>query len=167
MLVLLRSWPSQTSSDHRGDPSRATQEPSQLRRPDKRLRQTHPNLDDPRLDARVTNLEGVNLGRLRSELVPDVIEVVAVDLSYLALAVAALQLEALSIAGGAGLLALVKPMYELGLATPPDSPADQVKAVELAVGGFERSGWEFRGAMPSPIRGRRGAIEHLMHLRCD
>jgi 23S rRNA (cytidine1920-2'-O)/16S rRNA (cytidine1409-2'-O)-methyltransferase len=118
-----------------------------------------------RLDPRVTNLEGVNLGRLNRELVPDAIEVIAVDLSYLALAVAAAQLEALSIAVDADLLALVKPMYELGLARPPDDPADQAKAVELAVGGFERCGWELRGEMPSPVSGARGAVEHLVHLR--
>lgn len=118
-----------------------------------------------RLDPRVINLEGVNLGQLSRKLVPDAVGVIAVDLSYLALAVAAPQLEVLSIAGDAELLALVKPMYELGLATPPDSPADQAKAVELAVGGFERCGWVLQGAMPSPIRGGRGAVEHLVHLR--
>jgi 23S rRNA (cytidine1920-2'-O)/16S rRNA (cytidine1409-2'-O)-methyltransferase len=117
-----------------------------------------------RSDARVVNLEGFNLGQLDQGLVPEVVELITVDLSYLSVAEAAPQLEVLEIAPDAHLIALVKPMFELGLAAPPESPADRAKAVELAVAGFERCGWELRASIESPIRGRHGAIEHLIHM---
>jgi 23S rRNA (cytidine1920-2'-O)/16S rRNA (cytidine1409-2'-O)-methyltransferase len=118
-----------------------------------------------RADPRVVNLERANLGSLTRALVPEVIEVVTVDLSYLSLARAAPQIEAVAIAAAADLVALVKPMFELGLAAPPADPGQRAKAVELAAAAFERTGWGEPEAIESPFPGRRGAIEHLLHLR--
>lgn len=118
-----------------------------------------------RLDPRVANLEATNVADLQRGLIPEPVEVVTVDLSYLALADAAPQLEALIIAPGADLVALVKPMYELSLAAPPGSAALRRKAVELAVAGFEQCGWRFCKAIESPVVGNRGSIEHLIHFR--
>jgi len=121
-----------------------------------------------RADSRVVNLERTNLGTLSAGLVPDVIEIVTVDLSYLSLARAAAQIEAaVTIAGSADLVALVKPMYELGLAGPPADPDQRAKAVELAAAAFEQAGWHAPRSVESPLTGRRGAIEHLLHLRRD
>lgn len=117
-----------------------------------------------RLDPRVVNLEATNLANLHPRLIPEPIEVITVDLSYLALADAAPQLEALTIAPGADLVALVKPMYELGLAAPPDSGALRQKAVEQAASGFEQCGWRFCQAIESPVLGSHGSIEHLAHF---
>lgn len=114
---------------------------------------------------RVVNLERTNLGQLTPVLVPDVIEVVTIDLSYLSLARAAPQLEAVAIAADADLIALVKPMYELGLARPPADPAQRAKAVEVAAAAFERTGWRAPRSIQCPFPGRRGAVEHLLHLR--
>jgi 23S rRNA (cytidine1920-2'-O)/16S rRNA (cytidine1409-2'-O)-methyltransferase len=118
-----------------------------------------------RADERVVNLERTNLGTLTTAAVPDVIEIITVDLSYLSLAQAAPQIEAVAIADAADLLALVKPMYELGLAGPPADPDQRAKAVELAAAAFERTGWRSPRSIQCPVPGRRGAIEHLMHLR--
>lgn len=98
-------------------------------------------------------------------LVAGVIEIVTLDLSYLSLALAAPQLEAVAIAGHADLVALVKPMYELGLARPPADPDQRAKAVEMAAAAFEGSGWSGPRWIPSHIHGRRGAVEYLLHLR--
>jgi 23S rRNA (cytidine1920-2'-O)/16S rRNA (cytidine1409-2'-O)-methyltransferase len=110
------------------------------------------------------NLERTNLAALTRVLVPDVIEIVTIDLSYLALAMAAPQIEAVAIADDADLVALVKPMYELGLARPPADPDQRVKAVELAAAAFEDTGWRSPRSMECPVPGRRGAIEYLIHL---
>jgi 23S rRNA (cytidine1920-2'-O)/16S rRNA (cytidine1409-2'-O)-methyltransferase len=118
-----------------------------------------------RADDRVVNLERTNLGTLSRALVPDAVEVVTIDLSYLSLARAAPQLEALAIAGAADLVALVKPMFELGLARPPADPEQRAKAVELAAAAFENTGWRAPRSVESPVTGRRGAIEYLLHLR--
>jgi 23S rRNA (cytidine1920-2'-O)/16S rRNA (cytidine1409-2'-O)-methyltransferase len=118
-----------------------------------------------RADRRVVNLERTNLGVLTTTLIPDVVDIVAVDLSYLSLAVAAPQIEAVAIAATADLIALVKPMYELGLAAPPADQDQRAKAIELAAAGFEATGWRAARWIESPVTGRRGAIEYLLHLR--
>ena len=68
-----------------------------------------------RQDPRVINLESTNLARLDSKLVPEVVELVTVDLSFTALAVAIPQLDPALLGQKAELVALVKPMFELGL----------------------------------------------------
>jgi 23S rRNA (cytidine1920-2'-O)/16S rRNA (cytidine1409-2'-O)-methyltransferase len=54
-----------------------------------------------RQDPRVVNLEATNVADLDRRLVPDAIEVVTLDLSYLSLAAAAGQLGRIALAGGA------------------------------------------------------------------
>jgi 23S rRNA (cytidine1920-2'-O)/16S rRNA (cytidine1409-2'-O)-methyltransferase len=114
---------------------------------------------------KVVNLERTNLGNLERLHVPEEVDIITVDLSYLALADAAPQLEVLDIAPDADLVVLVKPMYELGLPAPPVDAASTLKAVELAVTAFDRYGWQLRRTVLSPISGSHGAIEHLAHFR--
>jgi 23S rRNA (cytidine1920-2'-O)/16S rRNA (cytidine1409-2'-O)-methyltransferase len=115
-----------------------------------------------RADPRVVNLEGTNIGALGPS--PGPLDLVVIDVSYLALADLAPQLTALRLAAPAQLLALVKPMFELHLPRLPVDPSEGTKAVDLALAGFERTGWRARGAMPSPVPGHRGAAEFLIHL---
>ena len=120
-----------------------------------------------RQDARVVNLEGVNLGRLDTTLVPDQIDVVTIDLSYLSLADALPQLERLAFNAGADLIALVKPMYELGWSRPP-APDDLEaigEAVRRATSGIEAVPWCVEADLRSPVTGGRGAVEWLVHAR--
>jgi 23S rRNA (cytidine1920-2'-O)/16S rRNA (cytidine1409-2'-O)-methyltransferase len=118
-----------------------------------------------RQDSRVVNLENVNLGKLTRVQVPERIEVVTLDLSYLAIAHAAPQLEPLDLDGNADLIALVKPMFELGAARPPADPAAIRAAVARAEAGLAAAGWDAQGAVESPVRGSRGAVEWLVHAR--
>lgn len=118
-----------------------------------------------RQNDRVRNLERTNLGVLTRELVPDVIDVVTMDLSYLAVAEAIKQVEVVEIAPDADLIVLVKPMYELRLATAPTDPEQLEAAVQHAVEGVELLPWKTTGAIESPVRGGRGAIEFLLHAR--
>jgi 23S rRNA (cytidine1920-2'-O)/16S rRNA (cytidine1409-2'-O)-methyltransferase len=67
-----------------------------------------------RQDARVVVLEATNLQDLDRALVPDAVEVVTIDLSYLSLREAVPQLEQITIAPTAHAIALVKPQFELG-----------------------------------------------------
>jgi 23S rRNA (cytidine1920-2'-O)/16S rRNA (cytidine1409-2'-O)-methyltransferase len=119
-----------------------------------------------RQDPAVVNLERTNLADLSPELVPEAIDIVTADLSYISLARAVPQLSArVAFRPGAELLALVKPQFELGLAAPPSDAREHAKAVEYAAGGIERAGWIVTGAAESPVRGGRGAIEFLLHAR--
>jgi 23S rRNA (cytidine1920-2'-O)/16S rRNA (cytidine1409-2'-O)-methyltransferase len=118
-----------------------------------------------RADPRVIVLERVNLGTLDTTLVPGRIGLVTMDLSYLSVAAAAPQLGRVRIEPEADLVALVKPMFELGLAAPPGDPATLETAVEHALAGLEASGWRGVGRMRSPVTGARGAVEHFVHAR--
>lgn len=116
-----------------------------------------------RQDDRVVNLEKTNIADLTVELVPDVVEVVTLDLSYLSLREAIPQLESVQLAPDCDLLALVKPQFELGLAQPPDHPSHLTEALQQAVEGIERTRWRVIGSVESPVAGARGAIEFVVH----
>lgn len=108
-----------------------------------------------RQDARVVNLERTNLAEA---LIPERAHVVTIDVSYLSLAEAVPQLARF---GAADCIALVKPMFELGLAAPDDARVEE--AGERAADAFEANGWRVRGLIESPVRGARGARELLLH----
>lgn len=116
-----------------------------------------------RQDPRVVNLERTNLGALDTTLVPEAVELVTIDVSYVSLARAIPQL-GLRFAPAAELVALVKPMYELGLAAPP---ADDrlAEALQRAMAATDAAGWAVAGAIDSPVLGGRGAREMLLHAR--
>jgi 23S rRNA (cytidine1920-2'-O)/16S rRNA (cytidine1409-2'-O)-methyltransferase len=118
-----------------------------------------------RQDPRVVNLERTNLGDLTTALVPESIDVVTLDLSYVALSVAVPELDAIELASQADLVALVKPMFELALAGPPDSEERLTAAVGAARHGIENAGWQVLADMQSPVRGTRGAVEFFVHAR--
>ncbi len=116
-----------------------------------------------RQHGRVVNLERVNVGDLDRTRVPEVVEVVTVDVSYLSVAVAVAQLDRLELAPRAVLVALVKPMFELRAATAPADRASLDTALAAATTGVEAAGWTVRGAIDSPVTGSRGAPEMLLH----
>jgi 23S rRNA (cytidine1920-2'-O)/16S rRNA (cytidine1409-2'-O)-methyltransferase len=115
-----------------------------------------------RQDPRVVNLEATNLGTLNLGLVPDTVDVVTLDLSYLALRDAVPQLGSIRLDDRAHAIALLKPQFELGLREPPQDRKQLLDAVDSACNAFDNAGWtsEWTG---SPVRGRRGAIEFLLH----
>jgi 23S rRNA (cytidine1920-2'-O)/16S rRNA (cytidine1409-2'-O)-methyltransferase len=120
-----------------------------------------------RTHSRVLNLERTNLADL-GKAAPRCwdVEVITVDVSYLSVAAAVPQLEAVRIGPDADFIALVKPMFELGLAQPPSQEKALRRALELARRGVELHGvWVVEGTMPSPVKGARGAREWLLHAR--
>lgn len=118
-----------------------------------------------RQDPRVVSLEATNVAALDIRLVPDAIEVVTIDVSYLALAAAVAQLDRIAVAANADLIGLVKPMFELRLATAPSDPVLVDAATDRAAVGIVAAGWEIMGTMASPVLGGRGAVEALVHAR--
>jgi 23S rRNA (cytidine1920-2'-O)/16S rRNA (cytidine1409-2'-O)-methyltransferase len=117
-----------------------------------------------RQDPRVVVLERTNLGALGPHVVPDVVEVVTMDLSYLPVARAAPQLDAVRLSPRADLVALVKPQHELGLGAPPGEDG-VAAAVEHATEGLGVCGWTVVTTTRSPVLGARGAVEWLVHAR--
>jgi 23S rRNA (cytidine1920-2'-O)/16S rRNA (cytidine1409-2'-O)-methyltransferase len=119
-----------------------------------------------RQDPRVINLERTNVGALRPGLLPEPIDVVTVDVSYLSLSAAVAELtEAATLAEDADLLGLVKPMFELRLPTISTDPAVLKEARDRARDGVEHAGWTVIGADECPVRGHKGAVEFVLHAR--
>jgi 23S rRNA (cytidine1920-2'-O)/16S rRNA (cytidine1409-2'-O)-methyltransferase len=118
-----------------------------------------------RQDVRVTNLERTNLGQLDGTRLPAVIDLITADLSYISLAVAALQIRRLALAPSVRLVGLVKPMFELRLAEPSSDPLILRHAVEHAIAGVERAGFVVLDSVECPHRGRNGAVELFINAR--
>lgn len=118
-----------------------------------------------RLERRVIDLEGTNLGELGPELVPEPVELISIDLSYLALADAIPQLESLAIATDADLVALVKPTFELHRRDLAARPDDVAEATLLAAAAAESAGWEIVATCLAPSTGQHGAVEAFLHAR--
>lgn len=112
----------------------------------------------------VVNLERTNLTELTTALVPDAVEVVTADLSYVSLATALPQL-AVELDADADLVAVVKPQFELGLPARPMDSALLEGAGGKAAEGARAAGWRVRGLVESPIRGAAGAIELFLHAQ--
>lgn len=118
-----------------------------------------------RQDPRVVNLEATNVSALNTALVPEPVDVITVDVSYLSLTDAVAQLRDVAFAAGVDLVGLVKPMFELAAASLPTDPAHLARARDLAVAGVTRSGWRVIAAIESPVRGSKGAFEWFVHAR--
>jgi 23S rRNA (cytidine1920-2'-O)/16S rRNA (cytidine1409-2'-O)-methyltransferase len=114
---------------------------------------------------KVINLERTNLGDLNTDLIPDEIDLVTLDLSYLALSGAVAQLEKVCLADDADAVALVKPQFELGLPAPPRDHRQLRSAVAKARDAFLASGWQIPGWVESSVGGQRGSLEFLLHPR--
>jgi 23S rRNA (cytidine1920-2'-O)/16S rRNA (cytidine1409-2'-O)-methyltransferase len=125
--------------------------------------QLHPRLAG---DARVVSLEGVDARSLDSRLVPDVIDLVVCDASFIGLAKvlpAALDLAR----PGADLVCLVKPQFEAG---PKDvgkggvvkDEAVRARVLEAVAAWLTGQGWTVRETTTSPITGSDGNVEFLL-----
>jgi 23S rRNA (cytidine1920-2'-O)/16S rRNA (cytidine1409-2'-O)-methyltransferase len=115
-----------------------------------------------RQDSRIVNLERTNLAELDQRLIPEPVEAVSVDLSYLALADAIPQLEFLELSEGAQLIALVKPTFELRASSLIGERDAIEKAVAVAVAAAEECGWSMSGTTVS-VRGGGGAREVFIY----
>lgn len=118
-----------------------------------------------RQDPRVVNLERTNVADLSPAVVPEPVSLVSVDVSYLALGSAVEQVGAVNLAARADLLGLVKPMFELRLATIPADPPTLLSARDLAVDAVGAARWEVVAVDECPVRGGRGAVEFVIHAR--
>ncbi len=119
-----------------------------------------------RQDPRVVVLEQTNARGLTAEQVPDSVDIVVCDASFIGLAKV---LEApLKLARpGARLVALVKPQFEAGRAEVGKGgvvrdPAVHERVCTEAKAWVESQGWAVLGVTRSPITGPEGNVEFLL-----
>lgn len=125
--------------------------------------QLHPKLAG---DPRVVSLEGVDARDLTPALIPMAPDLIVTDVSFIGLAKALPKALGLA-ARGAGLVALVKPQFEVGPqavgkgGVVKDETA-RTRALEDVAAFLQQSGWIVRETTLSPIVGGDGNIEHLL-----
>ncbi|HEV7572572.1 MAG TPA: TlyA family RNA methyltransferase [Thermoanaerobaculia bacterium] len=117
-----------------------------------------------RNDPRVINREKVNARYLTAADFDEVIEFVAIDVSFIPLK---LILPAVATFLHGDLVALIKPQFEVGKADVGKGGIvrDEIKraaAVDAVVAFAREIGFEVRGVIESPVKGAEGNVEYLM-----
>ena len=122
-----------------------------------------------RQDPRVTVHEQTNARHLTAAHVPEPVEGIVCDASFIGLAkVLAVPLSFAR--GGAILIALVKPQFEasreeIGKGGVVRDPQVHARVCEEAARWIAALGWEVLGITPSPITGPEGNVEFLLAAR--
>jgi len=114
-------------------------------------------------DPRVIVLDRTNARRLTREQVPDAIDLVVCDASFIGLRTILPAPLALA-APGARLVALIKPQFEAGRGQVGKGGIVRDPTIHAAVcarirAWLEGRGWPVLGVTPSPIKGRGGNVE--------
>ncbi len=125
-----------------------------------------------RNDERVVVLERTNARYLTEQEVPEAIDLIVCDASFIGLRTVLPAAMALA-APGASLIALIKPQFEVG----PDrvgkggvvrDPELHVEVrAEISAWLDQQPGWSVQGTATSPIKGPQGNIEFLLCGRRD
>lgn len=123
-----------------------------------------------RNDERVRVLERQNARHLTSEQVPEPIDLVVCDASFIGLRTLLPAPLALT-APGARLIALIKPQFEVGkdrvgkrgVVRDPEQHAEVCKTIATWLG--QQAGWQVLGVTESPITGPEGNREFLIAAR--
>jgi 23S rRNA (cytidine1920-2'-O)/16S rRNA (cytidine1409-2'-O)-methyltransferase len=123
-----------------------------------------------RNDPRVVALEKTNARYIGSDKIPEPIDILVCDASFIGLQTvlpAAMDL----VTPGGQLIALIKPQFEVGkgkvgkggVVRDPDLRAEACAKIETWINGLEQ--WETTGLSESPITGPKGNIEFLIAAR--
>ena len=121
-----------------------------------------------RADERVINLEGVNLRAAAPELIPEPVDLVVADVSFISLKLILPPLNGLLKDGGHA-ACLVKPQFEAGREKVGKKgvvrdPAVHLEVLEHFLDHAGDAGFTVLGLTYSPIRGPEGNIEYLGYL---
>lgn len=128
--------------------------------------------DKFRSDARVISLEGQDARTLTSAQVPDPIDLVVCDVSFIS-ATKVLPHACSFTASPARLVVLVKPQFEVGkeaigkggIVKDETARSQSIETVSAAVAAMP--GWTITGCVESPIAGGSGNVEFLLGARKD
>lgn len=121
-----------------------------------------------RQDERVVNLERTNVRYITTEQVPDIVDFVSIDVSFISLGLVIPVLVPF-LSDEAMMVCLVKPQFEAGKEKVGKhgvvrDPATHIEVLERAVGFAKNAGFGIVGLEFSPIKGPQGNIEYLMVL---
>jgi 23S rRNA (cytidine1920-2'-O)/16S rRNA (cytidine1409-2'-O)-methyltransferase len=120
-------------------------------------------------DSRVVSLEGVNLRLADPDLLPEVVDLAVIDVSFISLTLV-LPVIAGMLAPKSEVVALIKPQFELGPGRADKGVVRDVSARQEAVDkvtGFAQNelGWELAGVEPAAIKGPKGNQEFVAYFK--
>lgn len=122
-----------------------------------------------REDSRVVTLERQNIRTLPREAIPETVDLVTADASFISLRLVLPKIRELLEPGG-DVIALVKPQFEVGkgrvgkggIVSDPDL---RQEALDQVLGAAAELGFEVAGTIDSPVPGaKKGNVEFLVHL---
>ena len=121
-----------------------------------------------REDARVINLEQTHIRALSREQVPEPVQVLVIDTSFISLSTV-LPLAWPFLAEGGWCAALIKPQFEVGpkllvRGVVRDDTARHEAVERMTEMALELPGAELLGVVESPVHGPKGNIEYLLVL---
>ncbi len=120
-----------------------------------------------RQDPRVVVIERTNIRSMDPSLIPEPVDIVVIDASFISLEKIIPSILKF-LAAGSEIIALIKPQFEVGReqvgkgGIVRDELA-RAAAVEKVVVFFRETGLEVKGVIPSPITGQDGNVEYLIH----
>jgi 23S rRNA (cytidine1920-2'-O)/16S rRNA (cytidine1409-2'-O)-methyltransferase len=119
-------------------------------------------------DPRVINIERQNIRTLALEAIPEAIELVVIDCSFISLTKVLPALPPF-LAPAADVVALIKPQFEVGREAVGKGgivrdPAARRRAQEIVEAAARELGFVVREVCDSPIRGQKGNLELLIWL---
>lgn len=126
--------------------------------------QLHPELAN---DDRIVNLEGRDARALDTALIPDAINAITIDVSFISLT-KVLPAALAFAAPEAWAIALIKPQFEVGRehvgkgGIVRNETARNAVLQNIADFLSAQPGWNVKGTMPSPIPGQSGNVEYLI-----
>ncbi len=121
-------------------------------------------------DSRIINLEQLNAKDITSRHIPQPLDMVVCDLSFISVTKALSPVLGLVRQGG-NLVCLVKPQFEagrqmVGKKGVVKSPAAHHQAIDIVISFIDSlGGWQIAGLASSPITGAEGNQEFLLHAR--
>lgn len=122
-----------------------------------------------RNDERVVNLERTNIRYVTDEQIPEPVDFISVDVSFISLTLV-LPVAWRLLREGAQMVCLVKPQFEagkdkVGKKGVVREPSIHREVIEKVAGCAAELGFALRGLDYSPIKGPEGNIEYLLFLQ--
>jgi len=120
-----------------------------------------------RQDLRVVVIERTNIREIHASLIPEKADIAVIDVSFISLEKVITPVLGF-LNPGAGIIALIKPQFEVGKGQVGKGgivrdEAAREAAVEKVRTSFRTAGLDVRGVIPSPITGQDGNVEYLIY----
>lgn len=120
-----------------------------------------------RQDPRVIAIDRMNIRDIDLDLVPEPVDLAVIDVSFISLD-KVLPSVVRFLKAGAGIIALIKPQFEVGRAQVGKGgivrdEAARAAAVANVEAFFRSAGLDVKGVIPSPITGQDGNVEFLIY----